>query len=147
MQPRKIFIIFILLHLAISSHGKTSLHTFKRDNSKTETYLQCSSVLSVSSQEECVTTALQSGHRTAIFNEKYSTCSICDERGRQHIVQEGGVKWGRLDSVHNMELVHLDDLFFCVHSLLFIYLATVFGIRNKNNVFNLMYFKIIRTVM
>ena len=97
MQPRKIFITFILLHLASDSHGKTSLHKFKRDNSKTETFLKCSSVLSVSSQEECVTTALRSGHRTVIFNEKYSKCSICDERGRQHVVQEGDVKWGKLE--------------------------------------------------
>ena len=97
MQPGKIFIIFILLHLAIDSHGKTSLHKFERDNSKIETYLKCSSVLSVSSQEECITTALLNGHRTVIFNEKYSKCSICDETGRQHAVQEGDVKCCELE--------------------------------------------------
>ena len=96
MQPRKIFITFMLFHLVIENHGKTSLHTFKRDNPRTETYLKCSSMLSMSSQEECITTALRNGHRTAVFNKKYSKCSICDERGRQHVVQEGDVKWGEL---------------------------------------------------
>ena len=97
MQPRRIFITFILLHLPIDSSGKTSLHTFKRDNSKIETYLKCWSVLSVSSQEECIITALLNGHRTIIFNEKYSKCSICEKRGRQHVVQKGDVKWGELE--------------------------------------------------
>ena len=60
-----------------------------------KTHLNCSSVLFVSSWEECVTTALQSGHRTVIFNNDYSNCSICDERGRQHIAREGDVKWGK----------------------------------------------------
>ena len=68
----------------------------------TKTHLKCSSVLFVSGWEECVTTAMRSGHRTAIFNKEYSNCSICDERGHQYVVREGDVKWGENNFGHNM---------------------------------------------